>query len=71
MHARGRSRALAAKVSTAEHLGHQIDRNAEIAGTAGLGTGSEQTFLGAGSTQTPGASVKTTEQLGNNIVKVE
>ena len=40
-----------------------------MAGTEGLGVGSDVTFMGKGSNETPGAKVDLSEQLGNKIVK--
>ena len=51
-----------------ENLGNKIVKT-DIAGVAGLGKGSEQTFLGSGSSQTPGAQMNTGEYVGSNIVK--
>jgi hypothetical protein len=57
-----------AQMDVTEHLGNKIVK-VDIAGTEGLGKGSEQTFIGAGSHGTPGAQMNTAEHLGNNIVK--
>ena len=57
-----------AKMDVSEQLSNKIDKTT-IAGTEGLGKGGEQTFLGQGSSATPGAQRSTAEHVGNSIVK--